>query len=103
MKFSDVVSERFRGPTFHDFSTWLKKVELAFRVTRTDEASKVDVLLAYMDAPAQDLALAFADKYRRENDPPTAPTQLRAYNTALYDALIAYRLPTNYFGPVFLQ
>ena len=90
MKFSDVVSERFRGPTFHDFSTWLKKVELAFRVTRTDEASKVDVLLAYMDAPAQDLALAFADKYRRENDPPTAPTQLRAYNTALYDALIAY-------------
>ena len=46
MKFSDVVSERFRGPTFHDFSTWLKKVELAFRVTRTDEASKVDVLLA---------------------------------------------------------
>ena len=90
MKFSDVVTEHFRGPTFHDFSTWLKKVELGFRVTHTDANAKVDVLLAYIDPPAQDLALAFVDKYRCENDPPTGATQLKTYNTELYDALLTY-------------
>ena len=90
MKFSDVVTEHFRGPTFHDFSTWLKKVELGFRVTHTDANAKVDVLLAYIDPPAQDLALAFVDKYRRENDPPTGAAQLKTYNTELYDALLTY-------------
>ena len=90
MKFSDVVADRFRGPTHQDFSTWLKKVELAFRVTRTDEAAKVDVLVAYMDAPAQDLAIAFVDKYRTDNAPPTAAGPLRTYNETLYDQLVAY-------------
>ena len=57
MKFSDVVPDRFKGPHHQEFSTWLRKVELAFRVTKTDDINKVDHLLAYMDPPAQDIAM----------------------------------------------
>ena len=53
MKFSDVVPDRFKGPHHQEFSTWLRKVELAFRVTKTDDVHKTDHLLAYMDPPAQ--------------------------------------------------
>ena len=49
MKFSDVVPDRFKGPHHQEFSTWLRKVELAFRVTKTDDIHKTDHLLAYMD------------------------------------------------------
>ena len=47
MKFSDVVPDRFKGPHHQEFSTWLRKVELAFRVTKTDDVHKTDHLLAY--------------------------------------------------------
>ena len=63
MKFSDVVPDRFKGPHHQEFSTWLRKVELAFRVTKTDDINKVDHLLAYMDPPAQDIAMQYAETY----------------------------------------
>ena len=66
MKFSDVVPDRFKGPHHQEFSTWLRKVELAFRVTKTDDINKVDHLLAYMDPPAQDIAMQYAETYTRE-------------------------------------
>ena len=59
-------------------------------MTRTDEAGKVDILLAYMDPPAQDLAIAFVDKHRRDTPPPTTAPALKLYNTNLYDELLKY-------------
>ena len=53
-------------PHHQEFSTWLRKVELAFRVTKTDDINKVDHLLAYMDPPAQDIAMQYAETYTRD-------------------------------------
>ena len=91
MKFSDVVPDRFKGPHHQEFSTWLRKVELAFRVTKTDDINKVDHLLAYMDPPAQDIAMQYAETYTREHDDSgLTGNQLKAYHRTFYDALIAH-------------
>ena len=91
MKFSDVVPDRFKGPHHQEFSTWLRKVELAFRVTKTDDVHKTDHLLAYMDPPAQDIAMQFVEAYGKEHDDSgLSAAQLKQYHRTLYDELVKH-------------
>ena len=90
MKFADVVGSRFAGPAQQEFSSWLKKVELGFKVAHVDTIERVDHLLAYMDAPAQDIAITFVDHYTEENAVPAAAAQQKTYYDTLYKALIAH-------------
>ena len=90
LKFSDVVPERFRGPDHQEFSLWLKKCELGFRVMRLDAATKCDILQAYMDSPAQDLAMTFVADYRMENDEPSGARDRTEYFEEMYKNLIEY-------------
>ena len=90
LKFSDVVPERFRGPDHQEFSLWLKKCELGFRVMRLDAATKCDILQAYMDSPAQDLAMTFVADYRMENDEPSGARDRTEYFEEMYKKLIEY-------------
>ena len=91
MKFSDVVPDRFKGPHHQEFSTWLRKVELAFRVTKTDDVHKTDHLLAYMDPPAQDIAMQFVEAYGKEHDDSgMTAAQLKLYHRTLYDELVKH-------------
>ena len=90
LKFTDVVPERFRGPEHQEFSLWLKKAELGFRVMRMDAATKCDILQAYMDSPAQDLAMTFVSAYQQENDEPNTARDRTEYFEEMYKKLIEH-------------
>ena len=93
MKFSEVVRERFRGPAYgQDFTTWLAKVQHGFRTAQIPESAQVDHLVAYLESPAQELAISFKKKYESENVYPDRPSAAVAkkYHEDELAALIAH-------------
>ena len=81
---------RFRGPEHQGFSLWLKKAEPGFRVMRMDAAAKCDILQAYMDSPAQDLAMTFVSAYQQENDEPNTARDRTEYFEEKHKKLIEH-------------
>ena len=74
MKFSEVVRERFRGPAYgQDFTTWLAKVQHGFRTAQIPESAQVDHLVAYLESPAQELAISFKKNMKVKMCIPTVP------------------------------
>ena len=68
LKFADVVRERFRGPAFgQDFTTWLDEVLLGFETANISESSQVTHLVAFLESPNREIAVAYLKKWKEEN------------------------------------
>ena len=71
LKFADVVRERFRGPAFgQDFTTWLDEVLLGFETANISESSQVTHLVAFLESPNREIAVAYLKKWKEENPQP---------------------------------
>ena len=98
LKFADVVRERFRGPAFgQDFTTWLDEVLLGFETANISESSQVTHLVAFLESPNREIAVAYLKKWKEENPQPEPAARaadresaMRDYHRAQWQALVAH-------------
>ena len=97
LKFADVVRERFRGPAFgQDFTTWLDEVLLGFETANISESSQVTHLVAFLESPNREIAVAYLKKWKEENPQPEPAARaadresaMRDHHRAQWQALVA--------------